>query len=106
MELVIRDQWLLLPWKNPDFLGTSKFNDLIKIVELVRTTDASLKLIYMKPGTILPQNAKNARELVHICSGGSSSKIGAIEEWITEISSKRFYEFSPTAPQVIQVRHI
>lgn len=75
------------------------------MVELVRTAESSLKLIYMKAGTTLPQNAKNARELVHICSGDSSAKIGAIEEWITEISSKRFYEFSPTAPQVIKVRH-
>jgi len=102
LELVVRDQWLLLPWTNPDFFGTSKFDDVIKMVELVRTAESSLKLIYMKAGTTLPQNAKNARELVHICSGDSSAKIGAIEEWITEISSKRFYEFSPTAPQVIK----
>ena len=82
-------------------MGTSKFNDQVKVAELLTTANLSLKLIHLKAGTKVPQHAKNAGEMVHICYG-QDAKIGPIEEWLKEVSQP-FYEFLPTAPQVMQV---
>ena len=82
-------------------MGTSKFNDQVKVAELLTTANLSLKLIHLKAGTKVPQHAKNAGEMVHICYG-QDAKIGPIEEWLKEVSEP-FYEFLPTAPQVMQV---
>ena len=40
-------------------------------------------------------------ELIHILSA-NKAKIGPIDEWVDNVT-KRFYDFLPTAPQVIQV---
>ena len=51
----------------------------------------------------MPQHAKTAKETVHILSA-NKAKIGPIDEWLNDVS-KRFYDFLPTAPQVIQVKN-
>lgn len=100
-ELVLYEQWTILPWRFPDFMGTAKFNDKIKVAELLHTAELSLKLIYVDTGTKVPQHAKNAREMVHILAG-RQAKIGPIDEWLKECEdSKPFHEFLPTAPQVL-----
>ena len=52
----------------------------------------------------MPQHAKTAKETVHILSA-NKAKIGPIDEWLNDVS-KRFYDFLPTAPQVIQVNKL
>ena len=83
-------------------MGTFKFNEQIKVTELLRTKDVILRLFHCEAGLKLPQHAKSARELIHILRPTSKAKIGPIEEWVKAIS-KSFYEFLPTAPQVIHV---
>ena len=89
-------------------MGTSKFNEQIKVTELLRTKDLILRLYVCQPGLKLPQHAKTARELIQILTikqgqCKASAKIGPIEEWVKDVT-KTFYEFLPTAPQVIHVR--
>ena len=100
----MQEVWTLLPWSTPETLmGTSKFNEQIKVTELLRTKDLILRLFVCQPGLKLPQHAKTARETLHVLTPSpSKAKIGPIEEWVKEIS-KPFYEFLPTAPQVIHV---
>ena len=75
----------------------------IKVAQLFRSENLVLRLFYIEAGVKLSQHAKTARELLHVLSpAASKAKIGPIDEWIAEVS-KRFYEFLPTAPQVIQV---
>ena len=107
LEVLLQDLWSLFSWRTPeDLMGTSKFNEQIKVTELLRTKDVILRLYYCQAGLKLPQHAKSARELIHILTKApSKAKIGPIEEWVKEIS-KNFYEFLPTAPQVIHVRDL
>ena len=83
-------------------MGSAKLYEKIRVAELFHTAELSLKLIYVDTGTKVPQHAKNAHEMVHIFTG-THAKIGPIDEWLKEVY-KSFYEFLPTAPQVLQVK--
>ena len=74
----------------------------IKVAELYRNSCVILRLFHFEAGVKLPQHAKTAKETVHILSA-NKAKIGPIDEWLNDVS-KRFYDFLPTAPQVIQVK--
>ena len=102
IELTLHDLWPVLPWGPPLFMGSAKLYEKIRVAELFHTAELSLKLIYVDTGTKVPQHAKNAHEMVHIFTG-RHAKIGPIDEWLKEVS-KTFYEFLPTAPQVLQVK--
>jgi len=108
LEVLLQEQWSLFAWQNPESLmGTSRFNEQIKVTELLRTKDLILRLYVCQPGLKLPQHAKTARELIQILTikqgqCKASAKIGPIEEWVKDVT-KTFYEFLPTAPQVIHV---
>ena len=102
IELTLHDLWPVLPWGPPLFMGSAKLYEKIRVAELFHTAELSLKLIYVDTGTKVPQHAKNAHEMVHIFTG-THAKIGPIDEWLKEVS-KTFYEFLPTAPQVLQVK--
>ena len=71
---------------------------------MYRNSCVILRLFHFEAGVKLPQHAKTAKETVHILSA-NKAKIGPIDEWLNDVS-KRFYDFLPTAPQVIQVRKI
>ena len=79
-----------------------RFNGHIKVAPLLNHASLTVRLFYLEAGVKLPQHAKTAKELLHILSGGTKARIGPIDEWIKDVS-KRFYEFLPTAPQVVQV---
>lgn len=72
----------------------------MKVAELFSNDHLYLRLIHLEAGIKLPQHAKSCRELLHILSA-SKAKIGPIDEWTKDVT-KRFYEFFPTAPQVIE----
>ena len=105
LEVLLQEQWSLFAWQTPECLmGISAFNEQIKVTELLRTKDLILRLFVCQPDLKLPQHAKTAREVIHILNQGQcKAKIGPIEEWVKEVN-KTFYEFLPTAPQVIHVR--
>ena len=84
-------------------MESSKLDNQLKVADLYHLDHITVRLFYFEAGSKLPQHAKTCREVVHILYG-SKAKIGPIEEWIKDIG-KRFYEFLPTAPQVIQVSH-
>ena len=102
IELILHEKWTLLPWQHPNtFMKTTKFNGKIKVAELFRSSKVTLRLFHFEAGVKLPQHAKTAKEMLHILSA-TKAKIGPIDEWVKDVA-KRFYEFLPTAPQVIQV---
>ena len=40
LELVLYEQWSMLPWNPPDcYMGTTKFNSQIQMAELLHTSD-------------------------------------------------------------------
>ncbi len=86
-------------------MNTVAYDEKIRTVDLLRSPTMIVRLFYIEAGgNVYDQHATNARELVHVLGGKAGAKIGTIKEWIKALSDdKPFYEFMPTAPQVVQV---